>query len=86
MRQVRQGVISTKEKLTVTEKYDSNTHAPLRKNHDIYVRIDQVRDTIYTDQTGKCPITSSRGNKYIIVLCAIYGNVLLDGPMKNKSE
>ena len=66
MRQVRQRVILKKEKLAVAEKYNRNTHTPLRKNHDIYVRIDQLRDTIYTDQAGKFPITSSRGYKYII--------------------
>ena len=35
---------------------------------------------------GKFPIMSSRGHKYIMILCAIDGNVLLDEPMKNKSE
>ena len=58
----------------------------VKKNHDIYVRIEQVRDTIYTNQTGKFTITSSRGHKYIIIFCAIDGNVVLAEPMKNKSE
>ena len=35
---------------------------------------------------GKFPITSSRGNKHIMILCAIYGNVVLAEPMKNESE
>ena len=86
MIKVRQGVRPTEEKLAVSEKENSDTHVPLRKNHDIYVQIDQVRDTIYTNQTGKFPITSSRGHKYIMVLCAIDGNVVLAEPMKNKSE
>ena len=72
--------------MAVTEKDDSNTYAPFRKKHDIYVRIYQVRDTIYTDQTGKFPITSSRGHKHIMILCAIDGNVVLANPMMNKSE
>ena len=87
MQQVRQGVISTKKKLTVLEeKNDSNKHIPLRKHHAIIVRIDHVRDTIYTNQTVKFPIMSPRGHKYIMILCAIYGNVVLAEPMKNKSE
>ena len=45
-----------------------------------------MRDNIYTDQTGNFPITSSKGNKYIIILCVIDGNVVLTDPMKNKSE
>ena len=46
MIKVRQGVRPTEEKLAVSEKENSDTHVPLRKNHDIYVQIDQVRDTI----------------------------------------
>ena len=81
MRQVRQGVRSTKKKLSVAEEKDnSNKNVPLRKYHEIYVQIDQVRDTIYTDQTGKFPITSLRGHKYIMILCAIDGNVVLAEP------
>ena len=58
----------------------------VKKNNDIYVRIDQVRDTIYTDQTGKFPIAPSRGHKYIMILFAIDGNLVLSDPVKNKSE
>ena len=81
MRQVIQGVSSTKKKMSVTEEKDnSNKHVPLIKCHDIYVQIDQVRYTIYTYQTGKFPITSLRGHKYIMILCAIDGNVVLAEP------
>ena len=87
MRKLRQGVRSTKKQLAVVEEKDnSNTHTPVRKKHDIYVRIDQVRNTIYTNQTGKFPITSSIGKKYIMILCAMDGNVVLAEPMLNKSE
>ena len=87
MQQVIQGFRSTKKRLAVPEeKDDINKHVPLRKYHDIYVKINQVRDTIYTDQTEKFPITSSRGHKYIMILCAIGWNVVLAEPMKNKSE
>ena len=43
-------------------------------------------DTIYTDQMGKFPISSSIGHKYIMILWAIDGNVVLAEPMENKSE
>ena len=50
MRQTRQGVRSTKEKVVVR---DENNEAVLRtKQHDLYVHVDQVKDTIYKDQTG----------------------------------
>ena len=87
MRQVRQSVRSTKKKPTVVEeKYDSNKHVTLRKHHNIYVQIDQLRDIIYTNQTVKFPIMSSRMHKYIMILCAINGNVVLAEPMKNNLE
>ena len=57
MRKVRQGIRSTKEKVIIaSEKYEKIPH---RKHQDIYVTVDQFKDTIYTDQTGKFPIASS---------------------------
>ena len=48
--------------------------------------MDQVKDTIYTNQTGKFPTTSSRGHKYIMIMCEIDGNAVLVEPMNNKTE
>ena len=84
MSQTRQGVRSTKGKVVV--QYENNEVVPRTKQHDIYVRVDQVKDTIYTDQTGKFPITSSRGHKYIMIMCEIDGNAVLVEIMKNKTE
>ena len=78
------GVRSTKERVSVPN--NTNGKVPRRKQHDIYVRLDQVKDTIYTDQTVKFPITSSRGHKYIKITCKIDGNAVLVEPMKNKME
>ena len=83
MRQTRQGFCSTKEKAVVRDK---TKEATLRtKQHEMYVRVDQVKDTIYIDQTEKFPITSSRGHKYIMIMCEINGNAVLVEPMKNKT-
>ena len=84
MRQTRQGVRSTKENVVVRD--ENNEAVPRTKQHDLYVCLDQVRDTIYTDQTGEFPITSSRGNKYIMIMCYIDGNAVLVEQMKNKTE
>ena len=45
-----------------------------------------MRELIATDQTGKFPITSSRGSKYIMVMCEIDGNAILTATMKNRTE
>jgi hypothetical protein len=50
-------------------------------------RLATIEDTgkIYTDQTGRFPVTSSRGNKYILVLYAFDPNAILTEPLKNRS-
>lgn len=40
---------------------------------------------IYTDQTGRFPVTSSRGNKYILVLYDYDTNAILTEPLKNRT-
>ena len=52
--QGHQGVISTKERVTMAS--DKNEKIQRRKQHGIYVTVDQVKDTIYTDKTGNSPI------------------------------
>ena len=40
---------------------------------------------IYTDQTGKFPITFSQGNKYILIMYVYYANAILASPLKSRS-
>jgi hypothetical protein len=40
---------------------------------------------IYTDQTGRFPVVSSKGNKYIIVLYDYDSNAILAKPIKNRT-
>ena len=42
--------------------------------------------TVYTDLTGKFPVTSRMGNKYILVLYHYDSNAILFRPMKNRSD
>ncbi len=54
--------------------------------HDVYIKIHSVTETMYTDQTGRFPATSTRGNQYIMVLVEVDGNYIDAEPMKNKTE
>jgi hypothetical protein len=45
-----------------------NRNSPLPRRNDIYIYIFNAHDTIYTDQTGGFPVTSSRRNKYSAML------------------
>jgi hypothetical protein len=40
---------------------------------------------IYTDQTGRFPVVSSKGNKYIMILYDYYSNAILEQPIKDRT-
>jgi hypothetical protein len=52
----------------------------------IYVKAIEATGQIYTDQTGRFPTTSSRGNKYVMILYDYDSNAILAEPLKSKSE
>ena len=83
MRQTREGVRSKK----IKESNEENVPVtPVQKERDIMIKTYKMRELIATDQTGKFPITSSRGSKYIMVMCEIDGNAILIATMKNRTE
>jgi hypothetical protein len=46
---------------------------------------DEAAQKIYTDQPGRFPKKSSRGNQYIMVLTEIASDAILIEPMKNRT-
>ena len=81
MKRQRQGVRSTR----VREETEPDLPA-IPKAKDIYIKIHNAHETMHTDQTGRFPATSSRGNQYIMVLVEVDGNFIDAEPMKNRSE
>jgi hypothetical protein len=70
MKHQRKGPRSTKvpqlqPKVTEEQRieYENELKALKQKERDIYVRIWEEKELIYTNQTGKFPHTSSRGHK-----------------------
>ncbi len=53
---------------------------------DIYIKIYNATKRMHSNQTGRFPATSSRGNKYIMVLVEVDVNYIDAESMKNKSE
>ncbi len=45
-----------------------------------------VRETMFSDQTGQFPTRSQSSNKYIMVLVKIDSNTILVEPMKNRKD
>jgi hypothetical protein len=84
MRQARQGVRSTK-----TWDEDANLNfkpTPGVKHKDAYLRVyDATKKSMYTDQTGRFPVVSSRGNKYLMVACELDGNYIDAEPVRDRS-
>ena len=50
------------------------------------VKMYDTHDTLYTDQTGKFPHLSSRGNRYQMIAYHVDSNSIWVEPTKNKSE
>jgi hypothetical protein len=59
--------------------------SPPKKMRDIYVKICNAGE-MHSNQTGCFPVTSSKGNQYIMVLVEVDGNYIDAEPIKNKSE
>ena len=57
-----------------------------QKHRDIYIQVYEEKELVYSNQTGKFPTTSSRGNKYIMVLYYIDGSYIMMEPMKSRHE
>jgi hypothetical protein len=81
MKKQCQGVRSTR----VQGKTEPHIPA-LPKMKDIFIKVHSSTKTMHSNQTGSFPATSSRGNKYIMVLVEVDGNFIDAEPMKDKSE
>ena len=87
MKKQRQGVRSTRTKEKPKQEETSHTeNSPPRKLRDVYIKIHNAGETMHSDQTGRFPATSSRGNQYVMVLVKVDGNYIDVEPLKNKSE
>ena len=83
LNQVRQNVQSTKPK-----PFEEPNTNKLRgkKNKDVYVKVYDIKENVYSDQTGRFPKTSMYGNKYIMVMVEVDSNVILVEPMKSRHD
>ena len=74
MKEKRQNVRSTKSRVPTPappqQEQGTSPFVPPTppKNNDMYLRVYEIRDTVYTDQTGKSPHTSIRSKKYQMIL------------------
>jgi hypothetical protein len=85
MNQTCKNVRSTEAKRTPLETCDTlQLHG--KKVRDIYMTMYDVRETMFSDQTGQFPMRLQSGNKYIMVLVEINSNAILVEPMKSRKD
>jgi hypothetical protein len=77
MKQTKQGVRSTKI-------LDEDFMLGL-KHKDVYLMVfDATKKSMFSDQTGKFPITSARDNKYIMVAVELDENYIDGKPIQSR--
>jgi hypothetical protein len=83
MDQSRKNVRSTKKETNETE----TTPTQNVNNEPTHLTFATIEDTgkIYTDQTGRFPVTSSQGHKYILIMYDYDSNAILTEPIKSRS-
>jgi hypothetical protein len=81
MNQMRKNVRSTKV-------FETRNTTPLKgkKFRDIGIHVYNVRETIFSDQTGKFPKRSQKGYKYIMVMVEIDSNAILVEPIESRKD
>ena len=64
---------------------NNNQHTP-KNHHNVYMKVSDMKHTMYTVYTGKFQVTSRRGHKYLIIMCELDSNTILSETMKTKNE
>ena len=59
---------------------------PEDNRRDVFLTVYKPKEKIYTEQIGKFPYQSIRGNKYQMIIYKIYGNSICIEPIKKKIE
>ena len=68
------------------KKRQNHTYLPSQKPKTSTSKSTMSQKQRNTDQTGRFPATSSKGNQYVMVLVEVDGNFIDAEPMKNRSE
>eukprot|EP00957_Ditylum_brightwellii_P069851 5304671-Ditylum_brightwellii.AAC.1 len=90
MQQQRKNLCSTKKKpepeKVEEDIIDTTTESKEDATGELYGKVIENTNKIYTDLTGKFPHRSSRGSQYLFVLHDYDGNSIMVKPIKNWSE
>ena len=76
MKQIEQNIRSTKSNKTVKNE----------TTNIVYTKTYEITKLICSDQTGRFPIASSRGNKYVMIVLDYDSNAILSEPIPSRSQ
>jgi hypothetical protein len=82
MDQIRKSIRSTQ--INDNDDLEPPQEANNPKTHLLFAAIIDT-GKIYTDQTGRFPVTSSKGHKYVLILYDFDTSVILTEPLKNRT-
>ena len=71
-------------KLLPNQEFHEMT-TPEVRHHELFIKTVELSGNIYSDQTGRFPLTSSKGNKYVMVVYDHDSNAILAEPLKSRS-
>ena len=54
------------------------------KTNMVFLTLAEVEGQLFTDQTGRFPVTSSRGNNYIVIFYVVDANYIKSYPIKSR--
>ena len=85
MKKQRQNVRSTKEKIN-DDVDDAGELTRAITKHTILVKVINANETVYTDQTGRLPIQSSKGNTSLMIYYDVDANYINAEPLRNHAD
>ena len=71
---------------TVMTTLSPSPEEPKVRTNLVYTKLVDVTGKIFTDQTGRFPVVSSKGHKYDIVLYDYDSNAILAEPLKSRNQ
>ncbi|KAL7481872.1 hypothetical protein ACHAW6_007552 [Cyclotella cf. meneghiniana] len=75
--QCRQGIRSTKSQavITIPDPMEKPQQLPLNdKTNIVFITMVDIQGHLFTDQTGCFPLTSNRGNNYVVIFYTVDAN------------
>ena len=86
MNKQRQNVRSTKQKAIADEELDAVELTRTVTKQNILIKVINASETVFTDQTGRFPVQSNRGNTSLMVYYDIDANYIDAEPIKNHAD